>query len=488
MKQHRIGKIGAVIFALVTWWLFVSAPSFAAPPLNDNFASATLIAGPSFTDVANNTEATLELAESQPCSLSGRTVWYVYAPTETNTVIVNLSGSSFPDTNLAAYHVLAPGLSGLSLINCTSFGGSLTFVAQAGETYYFQAGDLFTGGGALQFNFQVIPALSNDNFANATVIPALPYTNIVDTSAATVEAGERLPSCAASFPSPGKTAWYSFTPTTSGSISAGTMNTSFPTMLAAYTGNALTSLSEVGCAIFSGKATFLANAGTTYFFQLGGFFGDGGLLTFNLETTPPPTANFYFYPSDPSAFDNIQFCDSSNDPGQKGFQPPSWDFGDGATANISCAFHQYASDGDYTVSEVVTTLDGRTASTSSIVPVRTHDVAITRLSAPQAARVGQTRPVTVEVKNTRYPETVQVQLLKSVPGQFGGFQAFGTLTQAVPVRTGNRTTSFGFNYTFTQDDATVGKVSFKAIATIVDKRDALTGDNEAISAPTKVSR
>jgi hypothetical protein len=35
---------------------------------------------------------------------------------------------------------------------------------------------------------------------------------------------------------------------------------------------------------------------------------------------------------------------------------------------------------------------------------------------------------------------------------------------------------------------TVGKVTFKAIASIVGGRDALIADNEAIAAPTKVTK
>jgi hypothetical protein len=41
----------------------------------------------------------------------------------------------------------------------------------------------------------------------------------------------------------------------------------------------------------------------------------------------------------------------------------------------------------------------------------------------------------------------------------------GTLTQDVPLRGENRPTSFAFTYTFRSDDATVGNVTFKAVAT-----------------------
>jgi hypothetical protein len=64
----------------------------------------------------------------------------------------------------------------------------------------------------------------------------------------------------------------------------------------------------------------------------------------------------------------------------------------------------------------------------------------------------------------------------------------GTLTQFVPLRPANRTTNFNFSYTFTGDDARIGKVTFKAVAYIEGARDALPADNEAVAKPTKVNR
>ncbi len=226
--------------------------------------------------------------------------------------------------------------------------------------------------------------------------------------------------------------------------------------------------------------TFQAAAGTPYYFQVAGLFGQSGSLTFHLDVTPPPIASFGFFPFDPSIFDTVSFFDFSFDPGGLGFASQSWDFGDGATATGCCPTHQYAADGDYTVQLTVTTVDGRTASTSQVVHVATHDVAITKVNAPQTAKAGQTRTVTVNIKNTRYEETVEIQLYKSVAG---GFQFISLQTVVIPVRSGNRTTAVSFTYTFTSDDATVGKVSFQAIANIVGARDALPADNSAISTP-----
>ena len=89
----------------------------------------------------------------------------------------------------------------------------------------------------------------------------------------------------------------------------------------------------------------------------------------------------------------------------------------------------------------------------------------------------------MDLRSNRYPETVQVELFKSVPG---GFQLVATSTQTLPTR--NRVTSVLLSYTFTPEDATIGKVTFKAVVSLLGARDALPADNEAIGPPTKVSR
>lgn len=109
-----------------------------------------------------------------------------------------------------------------------------------------------------------------------------------------------------------------------------------------------------------------------------------------------------------------------------------------------------------------------------------------KVSAPKSAVPGQTRQITVSIKNNRYAETVQIDLYRSVAG--GGFVFVGTSQQYVPVRSGNRTSDFVFNYTFSPQDAQIGKVTFRAIVTIVNARDAFPADNEAFSVPPTVVR
>ena len=327
------------------------------------------------------------------------------------------------------------------------------------------------------------PPPENDNFASAKVIGGLPFNEDTDTLYATTEPGERSSSCSGPVY---KTVWYAFSPVTDGSFTL-TADSWYGKVVAVYTGSDMANLAEIGCRTFwyQGRLPFHGDAGTTYYIQVGSYNDEGGWLNVGLNVAPPPEASLGFWPGDPSTFDTVQFYSNSHDPAELGIQTNAWDFGDGTTSNDWSPAHQYALDGDYTVSLTVTTVDGRTASTSQTVHVGTHDVAIVKLVAPNAARVGQTRSLAINVKNTRYPERVRIELYKSVPG---GFQWVTTTEQNIPVRAGGRTTSVNMSYTFASEDALMGKVTFKASANIVDRRDALPADNEAISSPTKVSR
>ena len=453
---------------------------------NDAFANATVIPALPFSDAVDITSASSEPGEPIPsCSFgsSGRTVWYAFTPSGTASISASVD-APFAHV-LAAYTGSSVG--NLVQVGCTgAFGAKLTFVATTGTTYYFQVDGLFSQAGFLQFRLESIPPPPNDNFADAIVISAVPFGATVDITSATTEAGERKGSCTIFGGSVGRTAWYAFTPAETGSLAASIVNAPTNSVVTVYSGSSLATLTEVACRTGVGSlATFRALAGTTYFFQVD-FQNDlGGQLDFRLDVAPLPVASFGFFPFDPTVFDAVQLSDQSFDPAGVGFEPQVWNFGDGATGTGFNVTHRYAADGDYPVELTVTTHDGRTALASQTVHVRTHDVAITRFMTPNAASSSQTRRIVVSVNSKRYDETVEVQLFRSVPG---GFQQFASLTQFVPMNPKSGTTDFAFTYTFTGDDAAIGKVTFKAMAILVGGRDALPADNDAIAPATKLGR
>jgi PKD repeat protein len=481
MKRSIMRRRLPALVAGVAFLIMAAPPAaLAMPPPNDSFAEAHVVSALPFSDSVENAEATTESGEPQFCFFMPQTVWYVIRPTADVLLRAGMSRTSFSFTNFNIYR--GTSLGSLSFVNCGAFGNTPTFNAQGGSTYYIQAGSIFGATGALHLDIEEIPPPPNDDFAAPTAIPSLPFSDRADTTAATREADEPTPSCA--FGNLPSSVWYSFTPDATVSVSA-RATSFFSTAVAVYTGSSLGRLTELKCRNFSGLMTFRAEAGTTYYLQAGGLFGSRGPIDFRLSVAPDPVAAFVFGPPDPSMFEGVQFFNSSFDPGEVGIESTSWDFGDGGVDTGCCPVHRYGADGDYTARLTATTFDGRSASVDQLVHVQTHDVAVTRFAAPESAASGRTKQLSVDVRNTRYDERVEVQLLKSIPG---GFEVVGTLMQFVPVRETGRGVTFSFNYTFTPDDAIVGKVTFKAVATIVGARDALPADNDAIASPTKVNR
>jgi PKD repeat protein len=476
-SRRRLIQYLLVLPVLVVLGLANAGTAPASPPDNDSFESAQIVSSLPFSDSGDLNGTTTEPGEPQVCNFQAQSVWYAITPAVTTAVRVDLNGSDF-GVVLNVYRSFGPGLGGLSFAGCIGFGGSTQFTVPAGATYYIQAGSVSSGSAHLQLNLHEVPPPPNDQFANATQIGGLPFSDTVDRTAAGTEEGEPV------FPSCGPishTIWYSVTPAESRSLFAHGHAPGVNSFFAVYTGDSLGNLSEVACG--SERAVFRAEAGRTYYLQVGSFDGqEGALQSFSLELAPDPSVAAFINPPDPSVYDTVQFSSSVFDPvGFGTIQSQEWDFGDGATGSGCCPTHRYASDGEYTAKVTVTTVDGRTASSTIPVTVRTHDVYITKMTVPQAASAGQTRQITITLTNRRYPETVQVQLAKSVAG--GGFATIGTLTLFVPAQ---KTVDFKFSYVFTDDDRAVGKVTFQATATIMGARDALPGDNSITALPTKV--
>ncbi|MDX1993046.1 MAG: zinc-dependent metalloprotease family protein [bacterium] len=133
-----------------------------------------------------------------------------------------------------------------------------------------------------QFRASVSAPPSNDNFANALVVDAFTYVSNVTTTNATNEANDPTLSCAANV---GKTIWYRFTATGSGTVNLSTAGSNFDTAIAAYTGSP-GAFTQVGCNDNgSGQGVFdlTVTAGTTYYVLIGGKGQTGGAATFTFS-------------------------------------------------------------------------------------------------------------------------------------------------------------------------------------------------------------
>jgi hypothetical protein len=247
-------------------------------PANNNFANAIPIASFPFKDSLNNLGATVEPGEPSPsCAPGGGTVWYSFTPTADMRIVADTFGSSFSAV-LAAFAGTA--FANLQPLGCQAFSTPLVLDVTAGTTYYFQIGGYSGAVGELVFNVVAHPRPTNDNFANATRITALPFTDSLSAVGATTELGEPSPSCGRV----SHTVWYSFTPAVDMTIAMDTAGSNVSTVITAFVGNDFGTLQPLGCQGF-GRFFVDLTAGTTYHFQLGGQFGS---LTANLVFNMAP--------------------------------------------------------------------------------------------------------------------------------------------------------------------------------------------------------
>jgi hypothetical protein len=135
---------------------------------------------------------------------------------------------------------------------------------------------------------------SNDAFAAATEVTALPFTDSVDLTDATTEAGELTDHCA---PVAG-TVWYAIR--ADGSVDVDTAGSTADTVLAVFEGDSLDTLQLVVCnddpydsESFQAALTFEASPDRTMYVQagvLGDSVDDGSQLeiTFTQSVPPPP--------------------------------------------------------------------------------------------------------------------------------------------------------------------------------------------------------
>ncbi|MFO1476205.1 MAG: lysyl oxidase family protein [Verrucomicrobiota bacterium] len=132
----------------------------------------------------------------------------------------------------------------------------------------------------------------NDAFANATVIPSVPWSLSQPNYCASKQSGE--PSHAGQ--DGGHSVWFNWTPSSSAQVVINTRRSDFDTLLAVYTGTSVNSLAPVtyndniGGGILQSQVSFFANAGTTYRIAVDGYLGAVGTVVLNLN--PPANDDF----------------------------------------------------------------------------------------------------------------------------------------------------------------------------------------------------
>ena len=275
-------------------------PGCSSPP-NDDQANATIVEALPYTDgptVLKN--ATFEPDEPRPgCAFSlGNTIWYQYTAAEDSVLIAKLE-SIGSGTVIAAWHQTA---SGLERVACSAdfgpFGARAVVSLEAGETYLFQI-DAFpffeAPASGVTFTLEAGHPPANDGFLDALPVASIPFSDSVDTSAATRQLGE--PSCGYGNES---TVWYAFSPDEDTFVVADSEGSDYSAIIGIWTESKFGLLREE-CGAPDSAVALEAEAGETYFFQVSRLPGfifrgpepapfepPGFSLQFNISVAVPP--------------------------------------------------------------------------------------------------------------------------------------------------------------------------------------------------------
>src|SRR6266404_5121005 len=139
-SRHRCSTRWVFLWLLTLLGGLNLASSLQAAPVNDNFASATLISGSSATVAGSNVGATKELGEPPIAgNAGGASVWWFWTASASGSVTVSTLGSSF-DTVLGIFSGSpVTALTSIAANDDSPSGGTLTskvtFNAVAGTRY-----------------------------------------------------------------------------------------------------------------------------------------------------------------------------------------------------------------------------------------------------------------------------------------------------------------------------------------------------------------
>ena len=137
-------------------------------------------------------------------------------------------------------------------------------------------------------------AKSNNHFANRLMLSGTSVQTTGTNVGATRESGEPVHGGITG----GRSVWWSWTATSSGSVTISTAGSSFDTTLGVYRGTAVNSLTRVASNddenfdndIYTSKLTFNAVAGTTYQIAVDGYEGEAGSIRLSLQQTSARSA------------------------------------------------------------------------------------------------------------------------------------------------------------------------------------------------------
>lgn len=290
MNRHARRICFAVIFALCA-----AARALAQAPANDSFSSPVTLSGTTASVTGSSSGASRQNGEPVHANVGGgASVWWQWTAPQGGLVTINTVGSSF-DTVLAVYTGTA--VNALSQIAANddlsndSVASSVSFTATSGVTYRI-AVDGYNGpngveAGSIRLNlaYSGVGAPGNDAFASASALSGAAATVTGSTVGSTRENGEPTHAGVGG----GISSWWVWTAPQSGSVTLSTAGSSFDTVLAVYSGNSVSALTQIAAndddetaGVLTSVATFTAVSGTTYRIAVDGYNGAAGSVRLTL--------------------------------------------------------------------------------------------------------------------------------------------------------------------------------------------------------------
>ena len=206
MKSERVRTVGWRAGAVICVAFLSSVAAIAAPPPpNDLRANATLVGALPFTEVLDTTGATASADEVPPCdNRMLASVWYTYTATADTQLVVDTLGSDYATIVYIIYDADP------SIFSCGP--GKAVFGMGPGVKVSIMISKRFTGdsGGNLAVSIHGVTPPANDVVGSATLVPALPFTGVVDVSGATTDADDFQVNDTCGFFLQ-HTVWYAFT-------------------------------------------------------------------------------------------------------------------------------------------------------------------------------------------------------------------------------------------------------------------------------------
>jgi hypothetical protein len=252
---------------------------------NDQLANRFTIPSAGGTVTGSNATATKESGEPNHGNVpGGKSVWWTWTAPVSGLVTISLDGSSF-DTTLGVYQ--GTSVSSLTSVAQDDEGGAgscsrVIFTASAGATYQI-AVDGYSGASG-NITLTLKQGLLNDAFANRLqLLGSFDYV-IGSNVGATWESYEPY-----HWENTGvHSVWWKWQAPVSGMITISTAGSDFDTIMAAYTGSSMTTLSLVanndddGGSITS-QISFFATAGTVYQIAVDGYGDASGNIRLTLQ-------------------------------------------------------------------------------------------------------------------------------------------------------------------------------------------------------------